>query len=308
MNFKTIDSLFLHIKKLITIFVFISLTLSIVYFIYWLIVSMKIILPDFINNILLIPINMIGSQIKNAPEFKDVLFLLPVAVSLLFIILTYLLNCVLQYVETSHKNYLKFVDDYKANLETKINTQLKKNFVQELSKTGYYAAKIKIEVESPQSYLKESLSKDEQIALENKIITEISDSMNYDSIIKKGIAADSAYFICSEPKNAADFFTSFVNRTVKIINKNLQEHVKINFYCAIDVFDTQYEANFKLIELDKIINLKIKNKILVAPRFKTYFKELYPGYFTFKLLGEYNFSKNNFKSNYINIYTLHRSK
>ena len=79
MNFKTIDSLFLHIKKLITIFVFISLTLSIVYFIYWLIVSMKIILPDFINNILLIPINMIGSQIKNAPEFKDVLFLLPVA-------------------------------------------------------------------------------------------------------------------------------------------------------------------------------------------------------------------------------------
>ena len=294
MNFKTIDSLFLHIKKLITIFVFISLTLSIVYFIYWLIVSMKIILPDFINNILLIPINMIGSQIKNAPEFKDVLFLLPVAVSLLFIILTYLLNCVLQYVEISHKNYLKFVDDYKANLETKINTQLKKNFVQELSKTGYYAAKIKIEVESPQSYLKESLSKDEQIALENKIITEISDSMNYDSIIKKGVAAD--------------FFTSFVNRTVKIINKSLQEHVKINFYCAIDVFDTQYEANFKLIELDKIINLKIKNKILVAPRFKTYFKELYPGYFTFKLLGEYNFSKNNFKSNYINIYTLHRSK
>ena len=116
----------------------------------------------------------------------------------------------MQYVEISHKNYLKFVDDYKANLETKINTQLKKNFVQELSKTGYYAARIKIEVESPQSYLKESLSKDEQIALENKIITEISDSMNYDSIIKKGVAADSAYFICSERKNAADFFTSFV--------------------------------------------------------------------------------------------------
>ena len=307
MNFKTIDSLFLQIKKLITIIIFISLSLAIVYFIYWLILSIKITLPEVINNLFLIPINMLGAKIQNAPEQNDVLFLLPVAVSLVFIILTYLLNCILQFVEFSHKNYLKFVEDYKADLEIKINTQLKKNFVQELSKTNYFATKLRIAVESPESYLKESMSKEAQIELENRIIQEISDSIN-DGVIKKGTNASDAYFISSEPKNAVDFYTGLVQKTIKIINKYLSGQIKINFYCAIDVFDTEYEANFKLIELDKIINLKVKNKILVAPRFKTYFQELYPGYFTFKLLGEYNFSKNNYKSHYINIYTLHRRK
>ena len=306
MNFKTIDTLFLHIKKLIMILVFISLFLSVVYFIYWLIVSMKITLPDAINNILLIPVDFLKSFFKNAPELKDMMFLLPVSVSLVFIILTYILNCVLQYVEFSHRNYQKYVEDYKANLEAKINTQLKKNFVQELEKTEFFATKLKVEAESPKSYLKQSLTDEEKAELENKIIREISDSLNFDLIVRKGTGASDAYFICKEPKNASEFYATLVNKTIKIINKYINERVKINFYCAVDVFDTAYEANFKLIELDKIIDIRVKNKILVAPRFKTFFRELYPGYFTFKLLGEYNFSKNTYKSNYINIYTLHR--
>lgn len=308
MNFKTIDGLFLHLKKLITILVFITLSLSVVYFIYWLLVSMKVTLPLEINNLFMIPIDLLGSTIKNAPEYKDVLFLLPVAVSLFFIVITYILNCILQYVETSHKNYLKFVDNYKANLETKINNQLKKNFVQELSKTDFYTTKLKIEIEPNESYLNETLSEQERTALENKITEEIKNTIKNENILKKGISGSEAYFICSETKNAADFYSDFVKKTVHIINKNIKEKVKINFYCAVDVFDTQYEANFKLIELDKIVGLKVKNQILVAPRFKIFFQELYPGYFTFKLLGEYNFSKNNYKSHYINIYTLHRSK
>ena len=306
MNLKIIDSLFEHMKKLITILVFISLTLAIIYFIYWLIVSIKIPLPEAVNNLFLAPTNMINAQIPNFPNVKDVFLLLPIAISLIFIILTYLLNYILQFVELIHKNYLNFVDTYKTILEMKINTQLKQNFIKELNKSVFLATKLKIEAESPNSYLRNTLSKKNLTALENKITKEILEEIKDVSIIRKDFSEANAYFIAAIPQNTALFFTTFINKTVQIINENIKERVKINFYCAVDIFDTENEANYKLAELDKVINLKVPNKILVAPRFKTYYKELYPEYFTFSLLGEYNFSKNNYKSKCINIYTLHR--
>lgn len=307
MNFRTIDKLFLHTKKLISACIFISLIMSVLFFLYWLIISMRIALPESINGFFIFWINIAGSAIYNTPMYKNVSMLLPLVVSVFFIGLTYLLNCVMLYVEESHKGFKKYVEEYKANLEKTINMQLRKNFINELTRTNYFITKMRLQVKTLNSYLHQPLPEEECRNMEDTILKSILNSMNQPYLVKKGIDGNSIYLICNDMRLASEFYTQFVSKSVAYINKYLQEKISINFYCNVDVFDFENETKFKLQEMDKVLALHIRNKILVSPRFKTYFQELYPGYFIFKLLGEYNFSQTSYRSQYVNIYTLHRN-
>lgn len=307
MNFRTIDNLFLQAKKIVTVFIFIFLIISVLFFLYWLIVSMKIVLPDFINVLFMGLINMIAIAIKDSPLYKNVEVLLPLVVSMLFIVLTYLFNCILAYLEDAHKKFGKYVNNYKMNLEVTINKQLQKNYIDELNKTKFFMTMVKIEVKNLNSYLHEPVPEEEIKALENKILSSLCKLMNLPCIMSKVHSDENVLFICNDLRMASEFYANIVQKTVALINKNMMEKISINFFCAVDVFDNENEINFKTAEIKKITDLRIRNKILVSPRFKVFYQEMYPGYFIFKLLGEYNFSKTAYKSQYVNIYTLHRN-
>ena len=267
---------------------------------------MKIVLPGFINGFFLFWINIVNNAIKETSFYKSVTMLLPLIVSVIFIVLTYLLNCVMVYVEQCHSDYKKYVENYKANLEKTINMQLRRNFINELSRTNYFLTKMRLQVKTLNSYLHEPLPEEECKKIEDTILRSILNAMGQPYVINKGMDGNSIYFICNDMRLASEFYTHFVAKSIAYINKHIQEKISINFYCAVDVFDFENEIKFKLMELDKILDLRVRNKILVSPRFKVYYQELYPGYFVFKLLGEYNFSKTSYRSQFVNIYTLHR--
>ncbi len=306
MNFRTIDSIFNQAKKIISGCMFVTLIMSVLFFLYWLITSMKIVLPGFINGFFLFWINIVNNAIKETSFYKSVTMLLPLIVSVIFIVLTYLLNCVMVYVEQCHSDYKKYVENYKANLEKTINMQLRRNFINELSRTNYFLTKMRLQVKTLNSYLHEPLPEEECKKIEDTILRSILNAMGQPYVINKGMDGNSIYFICNDMRLASEFYTHFVAKSIAYINKHIQEKISINFYCAVDVFDFENEIKFKLMELDKILDLRVRNKILVSPRFKVYYQELYPGYFVFKLLGEYNFSKTSYRSQFVNIYTLHR--
>lgn len=308
MNFRTIDNLFLQAKKLITIIIFIFLILSVLFFLYWLLISMSITLPVFIDAFFVLVVNIAGEAIKNTPFYENLVFLLPLVVSMFFIAVTYLFSCLLVYVEDSHKKFKKYVQEYKANLEQSINKQLRRNFITELTKTNYFITKIRIQVKTLNSYLHEPMPEEDCRTLEQKIITGVCNLMNQSNLYTKElVGTDSAYFVHTDLRLASEFYAYLVQKVVSLINRYMIDKISINFYCAVDVFDNENELKYKLAELDKIVDLKVRNKILVSPRFKVYFQELYPGYFVFKLLGEYNFSQTSYRSQYVNIYTLHRN-
>lgn len=292
---------------LISAVIFIFLIIAVSFFLYWLITSMNIILPNFINDFFQYGISLIGSGFIDSDLYKNITMLLPLVVSIIFILLTYISNCILLYVEQSHKKFQKYVTDYKNNLEKTINQQLKRNFINELTKTNFFVTKMKIEVKTLNSYLHTPLPEEECRKLEATILTSIFKAMNQSYIIKKELEQDGIYFICADMRLSSEFYAEFVSKAVTYINKYMLDKVSINFYCSVDVFDNECEEKLKLAEMDKILALKVRNKILVSPRFKVYFQELYPGYFIFKLLGEYNFSETTYKSQYVNIYTLHRN-
>ena len=306
MNFRTIDSLFEQAKKIISGCMFLTLIMSVMFFLYWLIISMRITLPAFINGFFLFWINLVSNAFKDVYFYKNITMLLPLVVSVMFIVLTYLLNCVMVYIEQSHSNYKKYVENYKQNLEKTINMQLRRNFINELTRTNYFLTKMRLQIKTLNSYLHEPLPEEDCRNLEDRILRSILNAMNHPYIINKGMDGNNIYFVCNDMRLAAEFYTHFVAKSIAYINKYMQEKISINFYCAVDVFDFENEIKFKLLELNKILDLSIRNKILVSPRFKVYYQELYPGYFVFKLLGEYNFSKTSYRSQYVNIYTLHR--
>ncbi len=82
--------------------------------------------------------------------------------------------------------------------------------------------------------------------------------------------------------------------------------MKINFCCAADVFDELIEFEEKSNSLDRVLTLKIFNKIIVTPRFKILFDNLYSDMFAYKVEGEYNLSNNPQKPKNTMIHSLQR--
>ena len=307
MKFNQIDNLFIQSKKLVSGLGLLSLILALLFFIYWFIATIGVPLPDFISGFFLMWTGLVGDILKNTENHQDLLKILPLIVSAFFVAMTYIINCCMTYIENSHKKFKKYVADYKANLERTINEELKKSFVGELQKSTMLIARVKIEVKPVTSYLKEPLTEVEAEKLQKTIMKEICNSIQEDYIIVKELENETAYFLCGRLGRAPEFFANFVQNATSFIRKYLTEKATINFFCAVDVLSHENEVNYKLAELDNILSLKVKNMILTAPRFKTYFDELYPGRFNFKLHGEYNFSKTDYKSHFISIYTLHKA-
>ena len=78
---------------------------------------------------------------------------MPALCSVLFGAVTYFLNCTLVYLENNHKKFQKTMNNYRLKLEKDINTQLHKDFLDELKKNSYMLVKISIEVQNHESYL-----------------------------------------------------------------------------------------------------------------------------------------------------------
>lgn len=54
------------------------------------------------------------------------------------------------------------------------------------------------------------------------------------------------------------------------------------------------------------LNLKIRNKMVVSPRYKVYFENIYPNAFTFEVMGEYNLSKDDASKKDVMVYSIRR--
>ena len=74
----------------------------------------------------------------------------------------------------------------------------------------------------------------------------------------------------------------------------------------MDLFNDFSEFDDKLNYLDKVINLKIDNKIAATPRTKVYFENIFPSEYYFEVMGEYNLSSDPSRANNVMIYALKR--
>ena len=60
--------------------------------------------------------------------------------------------------------------------------------------------------------------------------------------------------------------------------------------------------------IKKLHNTKIKNKVLVSPKFKMYFDEMFPKMYQFDVVGQYNFAPEGTEVKNVMVYALRRNK
>ena len=305
---KKSNEYFLKLKKTINILVCLCLLMSVLFFVYWLVISMHIVIPPFINAFFMFFNNMIEAAIKGSPVYDKLVILIPIIVSFIFIILTYALNCLSTYVETTHKQYIEYQNRQKKLLEQTINNQLKQAFITELSNSNYILVKLKIDVSEQESYLHQYDDPINLDILKKKITGEILERTSSPYITDKGLDRTNVYFLTTSPAHSPEVFKVIVDNSIDVIGKNMTDRVNVNFFCGAELYDMEQETPEKLVTLERILNLGLQNRIIVPGRFKTYFSELYPDFFTFKNAGEYNLVGTTYKSAYTSVYSLQRKK
>ncbi len=305
---KKSNEYFLKLKKTINILVCLCLLMSVLFFVYWLVISMHIVIPPFINAFFMFFNNMIEAAIKGSPVYDKLVILIPIIVSFIFIILTYALNCLSTYVETTHKQYIEYQNRQKKLLEQTINNQLKQAFITELSNSNYILVKLKIDVVEHESYLHQYDDPINLDILKKKITGEILERTSSPYITDKGLDRTNVYFLTTSPAHSPEVFKVIVDNSIDVIGKNMTDRVNVNFFCGAELYDMEQETPEKLVTLERILNLGLQNRIIVPGRFKTYFSELYPDFFTFKNAGEYNLVGTTYKSAYTSVYSLQRKK
>ena len=122
--------------------------------------------------------------------------------------------------------------------------------------------------------------------IEDKILATTNSSF----IQRKGFDKGALSFLLSDISHLKDFISLLVNVSSSVINENIRPKTNIEFYCGLDLLKENESPIPVARYLDKIIGLKIKNKIVVTPRLKLYFEKLMPDEFKFDLAGEYNVS------------------
>ena len=307
MFFKIIDKSFDRIRYFLSLITFIFITLSILFFIYWLIYSANIPLPEWFTAFFWAIIDFFAFSIKQTPLYKELMPVLPVLTCGVFIILTYFLNCLMLFLSNYHKSYLKKVENYKRNLENTINKTLHNDFLNELRQTRYLLAKIKISAIKQESYLLDTDDIDIS-KIENSIQQQILNSIDCMFIEKKGLSNNSVYFLLTDFNNAQTFFTTLINKSTEFIVAQINQKLKISFSCCVDVFNDISQLQEASDSIDKIFKLKIINKITVTPRFKVYYDNLRPEDYHFTLVGEYNISDDSSVIKNMMIYSIVRKE
>lgn len=291
MHFKSIDKFFDEIKNVISIIIFVFIAMAILMFFYWFAYCGKVVMPDWLNNFVWNVINFFAQGYKDTPAYKDNLEILPVLTSVIFGVLTYLANCLLVFLENNHKKYKQSVIDYKKNLEKTINNELHKDFVKELKRTSFMLVKIKIVVEKHTSYLTAMTDEDmNPEGLEKEIEKYILASVKSGLLHSKGKTENSVYFLLANLDNSKEFFAELVTKSSELIKSHLRPKMNIGFYCGAELFNDLGELDEKSAYLDRVLNLKIPNKIVVTPRFRIYFDNIAKNIYDFNVLGEYNLS------------------
>lgn len=263
--------------------------MSALLFIYWLAFSAKIEMPAWINTFIWTVIDVFAQGLKPTPFYKDITPVLPVLTSGVFIIITYFANCIMLLLENNHKRFLNCVDNYKAGLEKTVNEELHKDFLEGLKKIQFLLVKIKIVVTKHNSYL--TAMTDEEVdaeKMEKDIGKLILSTLNSEIILKKGFSDGSVYFLLSDLTKSKEFFSTLVSKSSKLINAYIKPKLDIGFYCGGELFEELAQYDEKSNYLNRILNLKISNKIVITPKFKVYYDNIMPDYYTYSVLGEYN--------------------
>lgn len=307
MLFKAIDKFFDKIKYLLSLIIFVLIAMATLFFIYWLLFSAKIAMPEWFNRFAWSNIDFGAQVIKGTPLYKELIPVLPVLVSGVYIILTYFANCLMTFLENNHKRFGQCVEQYKSNLARTINEELHNDFINELKRTTFMMFKIKVAVTKQESYLNAlTLDNVDPIQLEDTIQKQILTAVSSDLIQEKGMDNNSVYFVITDFEKARDFMLQLVNTSADKIKAQMRPKITIGFYCGVELYnDIEEKDNIKAY-LDKIVDLKITNKIAATPRFKLYYENIYPTYFWFDLMGEYNLSKSEDSPKNIMIYSIKR--
>lgn len=293
MFFKSFDKIFDDIKHIISIVSFVFISMAILMLLYWFAFCAKLSMPSWLNSFVWAVIDFFAQSFKNTPSYRENIEILPVLTSVIFGVLTYIANCLLVFFDNYQKSYRKSVDNYKEKLAKTINKELHKDFVNELKKNTYMLVKIKVVAEQHVSYL--TAMTDTEVnsrELEKEIEKLILESVQSNIVYKKGEADGSVYFVISSINDSKEFLTELVEQSSKLIKNYLRPKLKIGFYCGAALLNKIEDIDSKAVYLNRIIDLKIPNKIVVTPRFKLYFDNIQPNAYNFLVLGEYNLSGN----------------
>ena len=307
MFFKAIDKFFYQLRQLLSVVIFILIALSCIYFIYWLIFNANVKLPDFLTAVLWSVIDFFAMSIKHKPLYNDMLPVLPIMTCGIFILLTYIANCLMILLENNHRFFRNCVDAYKDNLAKTINAELHNDFINELKRTAYMLVKIRISAVHHTSYL--TAVTDGNIntqEIEKSVERQILETMDSKLIDNKGMDDRCVYFLLTNFSESKRFLSDLVSRSSTLIKKQIRPKLDINFYCAVDLFNDLSEFTEKSNYLNKVLNLKIENKIAATPRTKVYFENILPSEYQFGVQGEYNLSSNPDKAKNVMIYSMRR--
>ena len=286
---KCLDNFFEEIKYMTTLIVFFCISMAVLFFIYWLVFSARLTMPYWLELFIWNIIDFWAQGIKGTPLYQEIIPILPVLVSGIFVVITYFLNCFIVFLEANHEHLNKKVDDYKHELAKKINEELHHDFISELKKNTHMILKIKIAATMNSSYL--TALNDVQIdtaKLQEKLQNAILESMNETYIESKGISNGALYFLLKDISRSKDFIVNLVTNSSRIIKPEIVPKLEIAFYCAVDLIDNIADVAAREAYLDRVLNIKIKNKIIATPKFKIYFDTLLPSAYHFDTLGQYN--------------------
>ena len=307
MFLRVIDKFFYQLRQILSVIIFILIGFSCLYFIYWLVFNAKVQMPDFLNTFVWSIIDFFAMSIKNKPLYKELIPVLPIATCGIFILLTYIANCIMVILENNHRFFRNCVDSYKENLAKTINTELHNDFISELKRTSFMLVKIKVSVIHHTSYLTAMTDKDvDTNQIEKDVEKQIMEAIDSKIVSNKGMDDKCVYFLLTNFSESKTFLSELVSRSSILIKKQIQPKIDINFYCAVDLFNDLSEFTEKSDYLNKVLNLKIENKIAATPRTKVYFENILPAEYHFEVQGEYNLSSNPNNTKNVMIYSLRR--
>lgn len=291
MFYKLYDKFLDKIKYLLSFITFIFIALATYFFIYWLLFSANLTLSSSLETFSWAIIDFVSLPIKHTKVYTEMAPVLPVLTCGAFILFTYVINSIIDLLES----YGKVLKDYsyksRVELEKKINTQLHKAFIDELNVYKYLVLNLKIAVIQKESYL--SALNDKPIdttALELTIQDKILSAINSQYVIRKYIENGVVTLLISDFNHAKDAISDIVGKSVAIITNEMRDRLDIQFYCGADLLKENDYGGFISKNTTKIINCKIKNKIAVTPKFKVYYENILPDEFNFSTAGEYNMS------------------
>ena len=268
MFFKLTGKLLDKLKNIFSVLSFFCIAMSVLFFIYWLLYAFGFEnFPKPLNNIVWGSVDLFFGWWMSSAQFKEVVDILPVLSSILYGILAYLINCTIVSFGNIQKEVKKTAENYRQNLENKINSQLHSSFLDDLKTNSFMLIKIKTDVSIKTSYL-----------------------TNPNAVVD----------------NSKDFLTQVVNTSVSSINKYLKENTTVSFYCCAEVFSDLKEFEEKSVYLNRVLALKISNKIAITPKFKMYYENLFPSFYYFKVLGEYNLNASSDNTKNTTLYTIQR--